>query len=157
MNTVKATNIWSITQYEYDKKATELKQRQYELDERLKRITEADESYSITLITLLNLCSRASELFESSKVEQKRQLINFLLSNLKLRSKNLEYTLNKPFDVLVNLDYRSNWLGRKDSNQNSDFEYLYYFSVKTIFIIKKWCRICRLFLAYKLSSIPNNI
>ena len=77
-----------ITQYEYDKKATELKQKQYELDERLKRITKADESYSITLITLLNLCSRAPELFESSKVEQKRQLINFLLSNLKLEAKN---------------------------------------------------------------------
>jgi hypothetical protein len=57
-----------ITQDEYDKKATELKQRQYELTERLKRITEADENYSIMLITLLNLCS---------KVEQKRQLINF--------------------------------------------------------------------------------
>ena len=106
----------SITQYEYDKKATELKQKQYDLDERLKRITEADESYSVTLITLLNLCSRAPKLFESSKVEQKRALINFLLSNLELRGKKLEYTLKKPFDVLVNLNHCSNWLGRKDSN-----------------------------------------
>ena len=57
-----------ITQAEYDKKASELKQRQYELNDKLKRVIEADESYSITLITLLNICSRA-ELFESSKVE----------------------------------------------------------------------------------------
>jgi len=64
----------------------------------------------MTLISLLNLCSRAPELFKSSKVEQKRQLINFLLSNLKLRGKKLEFKLKKPFDVLVNLDYRSNWL-----------------------------------------------
>ena len=110
----------SITQDEYDKKATELKQRQYELANRLKRITEADEDYSITLISLLNICSKAPELFESSKVEQKRKLINFLLSNLKLRSEKLEYTLNKPFDALVNVDYRSNWLGREDSNLRSD-------------------------------------
>jgi len=110
-----ASLYWSITQDEYDKKAYELKQRQYELADRLKRVTEADESYSITLITLLNLCSRAPELFESSKVEQKRQLINFLLSNLKLRDKNLEFTLKKPFDVLVNLDYRSNWLATVDN------------------------------------------
>jgi len=100
-----------ITQDEYDKKASELKQRQYGLNDKLKRIIEADENYSITLITLLNICSRAPELFESSKVEQKRQLINFLLSNLKLRGKNLEFELKKPFDALVNLDYRSEWLG----------------------------------------------
>ena len=105
-------NRW-ITQDEYDKKASELKQRQYELNDKLKRVIEADESYSITLITLLNICSRAPELFESSKVEQKRQLINFLLSNLKLRGKTLEFELKKPFDALVNLQNcknRSEWL-----------------------------------------------
>jgi site-specific DNA recombinase len=115
---MKILKIGWITQDEYDKKAIELKQRQYELTERLKKITEADENYSITAIALLNLASRAPELFESSKVEQKRQLINFLLANLKLRGQKLEYTLNKPFDVLVNMDYRSKWLGREDSNYN---------------------------------------
>ncbi len=64
----------------------------------------------MTLISLLNICSKALELFESSKVEQKRQLINFLLSNLQLRGKKLEYTLKKPFDALIDLDYRSIWL-----------------------------------------------
>jgi hypothetical protein len=39
-----------ITQDKYDKKAYELKQRQYELNDKLKRIIEADENYSITLI-----------------------------------------------------------------------------------------------------------
>ena len=92
-----------ITQDEYDKKAYELKNRQYELNDKLKRFIEADENYSITLINLLNICSRAYELFASSKVEQKRQLINFLLSNLKLRDKPLEFELRKPFDVPVNL------------------------------------------------------
>jgi len=97
-----------ITQDEYVKMHSELRQRQYELNDKLKRIIVADENYSNTLINLLNICSRAPELFESSKVEQKRQLINFLLSNLKLRGKNLEFELKKPFDALVNLDYRSN-------------------------------------------------
>ena len=77
------------------------------------------------LITLLNICSRAPELFESSKVEQKRQLINFLLSNLELRGKILEFELKKPFDVLINLqncENRSVWLGREDSNRNYNFK-----------------------------------
>ncbi len=102
-----------ITQDEYDKKARELKEKQYKLMDKLKSITEADENYSVTLISSLNICSKAPELFNSSKVEQKRQLINFLLSNLQLRGKKLEYKLKKPFDVPVNLDYRSNWLGRE--------------------------------------------
>ena len=112
---------WGITQDEYDKKARELKEKQYKLTDRLKSVTEADENYSLTLISLLNICSRAPELFASSKVEQKRQLINFLLSNLKLRGKTLEFELKKPFDVLVNLqncENRSVWLGREDSNHN---------------------------------------
>ena len=58
-----------ITQDEHDRKAYELENRQYELNDKLKRVIEADENYSITLITLLNICSRAPELFESSKVE----------------------------------------------------------------------------------------
>jgi hypothetical protein len=41
-----------ITQDEYDKKAYELKQGQYELNDKLKRVIEADENYSMTLITL---------------------------------------------------------------------------------------------------------
>ncbi len=96
--------MWRITQDKYDKKAYELKQRQYELNDKLKRIIEADENYSMTLISLLNICSKVPELFNSSKIEQKRQLINFLLSNLQLRGKKLEYKLKKPFDVLINLN-----------------------------------------------------
>ena len=83
------------------------------MDLKLKQHTEADEKFGITVNYLLNLASRAYQLFESSKVEQKRQLINFLLSNLKLRGKTLEFELKKPFDVLVNLQNcknRSNWL-----------------------------------------------
>ena len=58
-------NRW-VTQDKYDKKASELKQRQ--LNDKLKRVIGADESYSITIITLLNICSRAPELIEGSKV-----------------------------------------------------------------------------------------
>ena len=103
-----------ITRDKYDKKAIELKQRQYELNDKLKRIIEADENYSITLISLLNICSKAPELFESSKIEQKRQLINFLLLNLKLKGKTLLYDVNKPFDAILNAKKCSNWLGTVD-------------------------------------------
>jgi len=92
---IKTNNTWteSITQDIYDKKAYGLKQKQYELENKLHKITQADEEFSITLIKLLDICSRAYELFEISKVEQKRQLINFVLSNLQLRGRTLEFEL----------------------------------------------------------------
>ena len=48
-------NIGGITQDEYDKKAIELKEKQYRLNDKFKSITEADENYSMTLISLLNV------------------------------------------------------------------------------------------------------
>jgi site-specific DNA recombinase len=109
-------DIRRITQDEYDKKAYELKQLQYDLEVKLRQHTEADEKFGITVNYLLNLASRAYELFESSKIEQKRQLINFLLSNLRLRGKTLLYDVNKPFDAVLKANNCSNWLGRADSN-----------------------------------------
>lgn len=87
----------SITRDEYDKKCTELKERQYELNHELSAHTEADEKFNITFGALLDLASRSYELFECSKVEQKRQLINFTLSNLALKGVTLQYEIKKPF------------------------------------------------------------
>jgi len=99
---------WEITQDEYDKKVYQLKQRQYELNERQKQHIEADGKFSFTLVNLLELASRAYELFEFSKVEQKRQLINFVLLNLKLKGKILAFDLRKPFNVFINLKNAKN-------------------------------------------------
>lgn len=78
---------------------------------------EADGSFKKTLITAFRLANRASELFESSKMAEKRELINFVFSNLALRGKNLEYSLRKPFDMMVNFGNREEWLPGPDSNQ----------------------------------------
>jgi len=103
--------LWRrITKDEYDKKAYELKQSQYDLNLKLKQYTEADEKFRITVNYLLDLASRAYELFESSKIEQKRQLVNFLLSNLQLKGKTLLYDVNKPFDAILNANKCSDWL-----------------------------------------------
>lgn len=107
----------SITTSEYDKKARELKQRQLEINERQKFHLEADEKFTVTLTTLLDLASRAYELFESSKVEQKRRLINFLLYNLELKGEKLTFSIRKPFDMFIDLGNCSEWSGRLDSNQ----------------------------------------
>jgi hypothetical protein len=50
------------------------------------------------LESLISLASRAAELFERSKTDQKRQLF----PNLRLRGKTQEQSLRSPIDLTVN-------------------------------------------------------
>ena len=45
-----------------------------------------------TLETLISVASRAAELFDGSKTEQKRELLAFEFSNLRLRGKKLDFS-----------------------------------------------------------------
>jgi hypothetical protein len=101
----------SITQDEYDKKARELKERQSEIELRIEQHQKGEGDFRTTLESLISLASRAAELFERSKAEQKRQLLAFVFSNLRLRGKNLEFSLRSPFDLMVNRASYSSWLG----------------------------------------------
>jgi hypothetical protein len=79
-----------ITQSDYDKKARELKERQTEIGLRIEQHQQGDGDYRTTLESL-SLASRAAELFERSKPEQKRELIAFVFSNLRLRGKKARF------------------------------------------------------------------
>ncbi len=103
--------IRRITQDEYDKKARELKGRQTELALRIEQHQEGEGDYRTTLESLISVASRAAEIFERSKTEQKRELIAFVFSNLRLRGKKLEFSLRSPFDLMVNRADHASWLG----------------------------------------------
>ena len=62
---------------------------------------EGDNSFKITVESLFSLAYKAYDIFESSKIEQKRQLMVFVFSNLTLRGAKLEYSLRNPFQLLV--------------------------------------------------------
>ena len=51
----------------------------------------ADEEYYLTSEYLLKLIANASKIFESSKAEEKRQLLKLTLSNLTLEGKKVLY------------------------------------------------------------------
>lgn len=100
----------SITQDTYDAKQQKFKQRQYEIHQELGSHHHADDSFKVTVSTLVSVASRAYELFMSSKNEQKRQLINFMFSNLQLKGAKLDYTLRTPFHLMQNVGGYENWL-----------------------------------------------
>lgn len=77
---------------------------------------KADQRFAITASALFELASRAYDLFESSEIEQKRQLINFVVPNFAARGKNHEYSIRKPFDQMAHLAKSEEWLPEQDSN-----------------------------------------
>lgn len=48
----------------------------------------------------LSLDRRSREIFESSEVDEKRQLLNFVFHNLELKDKKLSLKLREPFKII---------------------------------------------------------
>jgi len=90
-----------ITKDMFNRKLKEYKEKQAELNKEMQRYTDADENYYLTANIMLNLAKKAYEVFESSEIPEKRQLLNFLLQNLKLQGKKLSFELKTPFDTVL--------------------------------------------------------
>lgn len=106
-----------ITESEYDKYYQILRDKISDLDTRLAMLQEAEDNYYLTAKYLLELVNRAYNLFVSSEVEERRQLLKLILQNLNLNGKKLEYTAKKPFNTLLNYTDRKLWLREWDSTR----------------------------------------
>jgi hypothetical protein len=110
-----------ITGDEYNRKARELKGRQTEITLRIEQHHKGEGEYRTTLETLISVASRAAELFERSKIDQKRELLAFVFSNPGLRGKKLEFSLRSPFDLMVNRADHTSWLAFLDTVRTERF------------------------------------
>jgi hypothetical protein len=79
-------------------------------------IEQVEDDYYSTAAHLLSEAKQAPTLFEKANYEQKRSLINLVLSNLQLDGNLLRWELKKPFDTMAFCNENNNWLGIKDSN-----------------------------------------
>jgi hypothetical protein len=85
----------------------------------MQRHVKADEHFYIAANTVLRLASKAKDLFESSEVEEKRQLLNFVFQNLILDGKKLAHTLRELFSMIMNMKTCPNGWEQLDSNHRS--------------------------------------
>ncbi len=99
-----------ITESDYDRYYEKLCNEITQLDSQLSILQETDDNYFITIKYLLELANRAHELFIGSEVEEKRQLIKLVLSNLVLNGKKVCYEAKKPFDIILNCAHHQSWL-----------------------------------------------
>ncbi len=106
----------SITKIDYDKKLKELKDKQYDVNIQLDEHTKADESYYITASTVFNLAKDAMDLFESSEVDEKRAILNYILQNYTINEKTPCITMRSPFSELLLLKNQPIGLRGQGSN-----------------------------------------
>jgi len=99
-----------ITKEFYDQRRKQYRQKQKKIQKKLNRLLEADESYYLNASYILELASRAYELFQSSELEERRQLLKFTLQNCVLDGRKVRYTWQKPFDVIAKYAPRQAWL-----------------------------------------------
>ncbi len=102
----------SITSDGYDKFYQSFRDKISEIDTRLGTLQEAEDNYYVTAKYLLDLSNRAYDLFKSSEVEEKRQLVKLVLSNLRVEGKMVRYEAIKPFDSIIKYADDQLWLPR---------------------------------------------
>ncbi len=107
----------SITKDMFNNKLKEYKEKQSELEAQTALYTNADESFYLNANMLLHAVKKASQVFEGSEPATKRQILNFLLQNLKLTGKKLNFELKTPFDRVLQANNCSTLLRCLDSNQ----------------------------------------
>lgn len=102
----------------FEKMVKDIELKQKMVLEELKDHSDGDKAFVVGASYILDICSRALELFEaeSSKVEQKRYLLDLILQNLTLDGKTLRFNLKMPFDAVALMQKTGEWYPLQDSN-----------------------------------------
>jgi hypothetical protein len=85
----------------FDQKAAEWRAEQDRIQRSLDEHRVAHRAYVETGVRLLELASRAYELYVKQVPSEKRRLLNFLVSNSTWKDGTLSVTFRQPFDLLM--------------------------------------------------------
>src|SRR5712692_7197402 len=85
----------------FDRKAAEWRGEQKRIERAIQAHRDADRSYVDEGVQLLELASRADELFRSQESAERRELLRFVLSNSTWNDGLLTPTFRHPFDLIL--------------------------------------------------------
>lgn len=96
-----------VTTEQYDRIVKTLTDRQNQLNDKLDILTKGNRDFLVTSSYLLDLANRIEELFNMGDEGQRSKLLGFIVSNLKLNDKKLEFTVNYPFKQILEAKEKS--------------------------------------------------
>jgi site-specific DNA recombinase len=100
----------------YKTKQAHFKAQNISVRRKLDSIDSANNKFYENAQIVMNLVKDAPELFESSKIESRRQLLNIVFQNFEIHGDQLRWEYKKPFDTMASYKNHSSWLGWRDSN-----------------------------------------
>jgi len=106
----------SITPEDYTENKLRYDQEVIRIKQQITRLEEADKSFYATASYLLQLFKHGEELFEVANIEEKRELLKLVLSNLELKGKTVRFTPNEPFATVLKLSERFSLAGARISD-----------------------------------------
>jgi site-specific DNA recombinase len=98
-----------ISEDQYDRFYQKFRDEKNDISLRLEKLQDAEDNYYITAKHVLDLSSRAYELFLSSEMEERRQLLKLVLSNLRIEDEKVLCDVQAPFDLILNCHDRKSW------------------------------------------------
>lgn len=110
IETLASSNVSSITRERCDKKIQSLNDEITTLKQKLSQYSGSTKNSEIWLDTIISLAKRAKEIFESSEVDEKRMIVSYLVQNSKVRDRKPLFNLRSPYDTLLKVSERPNWL-----------------------------------------------
>ncbi len=111
-NLVKLRTDNELTAEEFKEQKNNLLQDRARIEELLNDTKYSADNWIELVETFLNDVFHIKEVMEMGEKEEKRNMIIKLCSNLLLKDGNLDITWRKPYDILLNPAYRTNWQGR---------------------------------------------
>ncbi len=87
-----------------------------ELSIKLLGYQKADTNYLENANLIFELANKAAGLFKRANVDQKRRLVNMIVSNSILKDGNIDLELRSPFDKVLETSKTGNWRPQGDSN-----------------------------------------
>ena len=105
-----------ITEEEFEARSTRYRIEQKSIEHKIKNLRGTDENYFRAANYILNLANKAPQIFKSSDIEIKRQLIKLVCRNPVLNDATVSTAIRKPFNEFVKGPSCPVWRPQRDLN-----------------------------------------
>jgi hypothetical protein len=107
----------------YHMKLEEYKREQQTLTVQIKSYDSGTKAELIAAQEVLALAKQAKQIFMSSKLDEKQQLLGFFFSNLSLNAENIDLGMREPFKSMSKTEDQHVWRPLIDAFRNSIIEF----------------------------------
>lgn len=98
-----------ITRDEWNEEKANIASKREELQHTAEKYADISRDIQYTVNEVLDIAACASEIMKKATPEQQNNLLGLILKDCYLDGQKLVYTLNKPFDMLINIKNSDSW------------------------------------------------